>query len=145
MGIREGNRGDEYEQTTYGWVWKCHKEAHDFLQLIYTSKTWNRGLEAWLKLQSTCLASVRPWVQTPGQQQKKKPKRNWSITIQFLPLKETEVFVLLERAFSTWGLIYFCVVPGLHGFLAHGDPIREWSASLTIVTVRTLSARSDFM
>jgi hypothetical protein len=20
MGIREGNRGDEYEQTTYGWV-----------------------------------------------------------------------------------------------------------------------------
>jgi hypothetical protein len=30
------------------------------------------GLAEWYKWQSTCLASVRPRVETPGQQQKKK-------------------------------------------------------------------------
>jgi hypothetical protein len=35
------------------------------------------GLEVWLKLESICLASVKPRVQTPVPPQKKKKDKKW--------------------------------------------------------------------
>jgi hypothetical protein len=55
-----------------GWSWD--KSGRTYLK----NKLKQKGLGAWLKLRSDCLASARPWFQNSVLSKKKKKKKSWS-------------------------------------------------------------------
>jgi hypothetical protein len=58
------------------WAWEFRASLDSIARSCLKEKK-KRGLEVWLKHKSTCLASVKPWVQTPvlKKREEKKEKK----------------------------------------------------------------------